>query len=245
MMQNNNTFCRDRFSKYFIWDLKRCWSGFSLTLVILTVMPLIATYVLLNLYTVLDRNVRFGFHSAFSIVMMYLTMLCIGTAMPVKCYGQMRDTGIGTAWITMPASALEKTVGMVILCILALIIGTTGYLAVDALICMADPEYENSLFKDLPSIFSSVDVFPFILYLLGIEFTYIWGAIFFKRAKIAKTSLIIIVLAMALWLLLMLGSYLFVAPSNTLVLAAFILLFTAYDTLVLYMIYRRLKTINH
>ncbi len=243
-MQSNNTFCWGRFSKYFVWDLKRCWSVFGLNLAILAVVPLITAYLACNLITFFAHNYRIGFDCSFSIVVMYMTMLCIGAAMPARCYGHMTERVDGQFWPAIPASVLERTVSMVVICSLALISGTAGYVAIDALIGIADPEYEYYILNPHSRVFASVDIFPLILFLSGIAFTYIWGAVFFKRVKIAWTSLIIMALAVALWLLLMLCSNLFVVESDTTVLSAFILLFAVYDALMLYLIYRRMKTIK-
>ena len=142
----NDIFNFRRFGKYFATDIKTCWSNYGLSLLSISLLVPIVSYVVLTALTLIMTSSWDGPDMGFRVFAFCVAMFCIVVTMPVKCYGRITDKKYGTFWLTLPASGLEKFLSMVIMtCIVVPVTGLAFYLGMDAIICAIDHTCGNSL----------------------------------------------------------------------------------------------------
>ena len=213
----NNTFDFNRFGRYYVSDLKNTFNNTWLTVLLTSLSGLIA-YVfsgLMNLfitgswrsYPLIGRAITF-------VLLLYVLVVII----PSKAYGFFTDKRKGSFYTLIPASPFEKFLSIFInTAILAplsyFIIALTG----DALLCLVDPgcgqllitagaeaaSKFNEFCGDIAeagqiSIFSTGElVCGVILNLISMTMVFLLGALYFKKNKIGKTILALIVVQIA------------------------------------------------
>lgn len=218
----NNTFDFNRFGKYYVSDLKNTFNNTWLTVLLTSLSGLIA-YVfsgLMNLfisghwgsYPLTGRTITF-------VLLLYVLVVIV----PSKAYGFFTDKRKGSFYTLIPASPLEKFLSMfintaILVPLAYFVIALTG----DALLCLVDPSCGQMLITagaeaasefnefcgDIAdagqiSIFSTGElVCGVILNLISMATIFLLGALYFKKNKIGKTILVLIVIQMAFSLVL-------------------------------------------
>lgn len=219
----NDIFNFRRFGKYFISDARSCAANYALSMALISMMGLITYLLYGSIILALDgawESTDGGFRSFAFIICMCVMVI----NMPVKCYGKLTDRKDGSAWLMIPASALEKSASMILMTAVAVPAITMGvYLIVDMLICRIDPTCGTPLFemaRDLFNLFGNFSVsahmeladYPAVadftrqlsspwLYIddfIMVCLTFLLGAIFFKSGKTAKTLLAIFISSMVI-----------------------------------------------
>lgn len=212
----NNTFDFNRFGKYYVSDLKNTFNSTWLTVLLTSLSGLIA-YVfsgLMNLfisghwgsYPLAGRTITF-------VILLYVLIIII----PAKAYGFFTDKRRGSFYTLIPASPLEKFLSMfintaILVPLAYFVIALTG----DALLCLVDhscgqplitagaeaaSEF-NEFCSDLTdagkvNVFSTGElVCGVILNLISTAMIFLLGALYFKKNKIGKTILVLIVVQM-------------------------------------------------
>lgn len=209
----SNTFEIKRFWNYFKWDLRNAKDSYLLSLVICAAMPLFffIFYNLLNIILGADAFETFEVGKYFSLFTAFFVVIL---TFPVKAYGRVTEKRYGTDWILTPASALEKTLSVILItCVVlpvlffamlglwdfllgALFPGTYG----DAVVLKLSTLWEDvsavleETFSGLESILNTT---IFTGWAGGI-LTYTLGSMFFKKAKIGKTILVCMAFGMLL-----------------------------------------------
>lgn len=176
-MKAHDIFNFRRFGKYFASDAKTCAANFGLTLATTSLLPSLAAYVLavgfnllfLGSWTGPGIGLRFG------IFIVSLVFMLIG--MPVNCYGKITQKQYGTFWLNLPASRLEKYLSMIIMsCIIVPVIGITGFLAADSLVCTLDSTCGQSLFRAALALKENAVGFVNDLYSINVDLDIHMGA---------------------------------------------------------------------
>lgn len=198
----------NRFGKYFVTDFKNAWNNFGLSFILICSLP-VATTLLCGLWSVIltsshhwtsiPNAVRFGFYGCAMFVM--LVTLC------TKLYGHVTDKKQGTSFLMIPVSILEKTISMILVVLLVTAAFYLIYLGFDALVCLFDKGCGDSLLKTIVQVdgmaveeinvssFKSVLVWTSITQIINSFLVFLFGAIFFKKSKAAKTILSVFAIA--------------------------------------------------
>jgi hypothetical protein len=215
----NNIFNLQRFSRYFVSDIKRSvWANkYSiLTAACMSLIIYIGTIVMGLIFNFSWEGPQLGFR----VITLLVAFAAIGIVMPSKCYGFVTDKKLGSDWLLIPVSSLEKTLSMILVsCIVIPTIFIIGYLSLDGIICLFDKTCGESIISALaktseivtalsqgitnPDIdISEIESFaknPILLLddVIGSIQIFLLGAIFFKTSKVGKTILSMIALGIA------------------------------------------------
>ena len=213
----NEIFNTRRFGKYLLSDIRNCMAGFGLNTVVISLMGLViyaGTIIMGFIFNGTWEGPGIGFRIATFCIAMFI----FAVSMPVKCYGGITEKRKGTAWLTLPASAAEKFLSIILCTIFIVPIVTGGvYLAIDAILCAFDPTCGTSIFsacretigtllnlaiaseEDVMNIPALGDLihqinnpFLYIDDIIMVGLTFLAGAIWFKKSKTAKTILSVI-----------------------------------------------------
>lgn len=193
----NQIFNFKRFAAYFKFDLASARSNYLLSLLIISFIPLWALIV----YEVCSLISGNGFSegniglqiSSFvtAVVMLWFTA-------PVKLYGHLTEKKAGSAWVMTPASAFEKFLSLLIItCVILPLAGGILLFAVDAVIALLVPGFNEPILSSLPTYAgmigsSDVAISPVAFWASWCETILIFtlGSIWFKKGKIGKTFLV-------------------------------------------------------
>ena len=147
----NDIFDFKRFGNYFVTDIKNAIANYGWSMIILILSGLIAYIVIGLLSTIATYSwqdilngvgvewVHTDVYGRLTIMLIAFTILSF-TA-PTKCYGGLTDKNIGSNFILLPASRLEKFISMILMCCIVIpTVFLAGYLVVDSLICSVCPE---------------------------------------------------------------------------------------------------------
>lgn len=196
----------NRFGKYFTYDLNRAVTRYGLTALIVGLMPLLLLF--FNWFFALlfggDGSANTGVILSWPFIIMIILCMSFGP----RVYGAVTDRKFGTEWITLPASALEKTLSMLLLTCVVLPAAILCLLtASNAVVSLFVPDFGPILpFGPLDEMFQSFGTdsgffnYPLILWLNFSESILIFtlGALCFKRNKVGKTLLCLIGIGMLL-----------------------------------------------
>lgn len=195
-----NIFNLNRFGKYFAHDLRNAKNYYSISLLILSLMP-----VIMYIFTLLFKRIitgEWGIPGISSqISAFFISWITIVLSFPVKVYGRITDKKAGSDWLLLPASGFEKWLSIVLMtCVVLPAAYGVLFFGSDALLSALIPSYGNAaityfstveqLVDEWSSGIVSVKTFP-ILYINAVEVILFFtlGAIYFKRSKASKTIL--------------------------------------------------------
>lgn len=189
----------NRFGKYFTYDLNRAVTRYGLTALIVGLMPLLLLVFSFFFTFIFGGEVMDSASvcNYWPFVAFCILVMSFGP----RVYGAVTDRKLGTEWITLPASAPEKTLSMllmtcVVLPVVMLLLLTLG----NAVVSLFIPDIEPILsFKNLVTVIE-VNIlgddgpyfnFPLVLWLSWCSsiLTFTLGAFCFKRNKVGKTLL--------------------------------------------------------
>lgn len=138
-MKTNDIFNFRRFGRYFTSDLSTCWSNYGLSLLTISILFPVGTYLLTNVFNLVLRSTWDGPDIGLRSFIFIVATICLIVTMPVKCYGKITEKQYGSFFLTLPASRLEKFVSMFLMtCIIVPVLGFTLHLGTDAIICALD-----------------------------------------------------------------------------------------------------------
>lgn len=205
----SDIFSFKRFGNFFVSDFKRCLANYGLSLLILSLTGLMAYLITIFVslifgfgYNVPGIAVRWVI-LAFAFGIMALTI-------PAKCYGYITNKRSGSAYTLLPVSSMEKLISMLLnTAIIIPAIFIIVYVSIDYVIFLLDPNVTFPLFAtEIVDFISQVkfmtegtEVESFTNPFAQIDdhvilmSTFLLGAICFKRAKVARTILVIIVVS--------------------------------------------------
>lgn len=209
----NDTFNFARFRKYYAGDFRNTLNNVWLTVLILSFAGIIA-YLFCGLmsYSFDGHWEPYGLQGRVMVFLLAFYIMLM--SLPSKAYGYFTDKRQGEFFSMIPASALEKTLSMVInLVVIAPIVYLVIALSADALICAVDPRSDgvsivgfvsglNSDINDDPGLFVRGTEFMvtstigFVESIISWVLEFLLGALYFKKNKIGKTILMLIVFNM-------------------------------------------------
>ena len=199
----NNIFDLERFGKYFVYDLKTARSNYGLTMLIVAGMPVIL-YVLSIIFSTIFTQHMQAPSLALRITFLAIASVILIMSFPAQAYGRITDKKSGSEWVLIPASKLEKFLSMVIITgIIVPLVFLALYFLTDAILSLMDPTYTkalvavniNEFINDLGMqgiYFAGRGFWVMFLSLSSSLFTFLLGAVFFRRKKVAKTVLVLI-----------------------------------------------------
>ena len=200
----------NRFGKYFAYDVRSAVSTFGLPMLILGLWPFIWLIFSYLLSFIFGQDIS---SDQTSRIWPYVTMVIVGLTFGARVYGGVTDRRKGTDWIALPASALEKTLSLLLVTCVVAPAALLALTAVsNALVSLSVPDFRALLpFKTLGSLISertdgNYFNIPLILWLNWCEniLFFTLGALCFKRNKVGKSSLCYIGLALLIGIVMML-----------------------------------------
>ena len=265
----NKTFSFQRFSKYFVYDLKSSWHNAGITLLIVSCMP-VFVFAFYELFSLLFAQ-KFGYLNHGAVIAGYVTSFAIAfLSFPTRQYGRITDKKAGSAWVLLPASAFEKFLSMLLICCIVVpAVWISLMAATDGLLSLIFKHYGD---MTLPVIFNGVKAMTDALMAEGFNFgvglgTNFWlnwcadilffalAAIVFKKNKIIYGFLVLWGIGVLLSIILGVGLIMsgntnvdlnvdhesFVKFMNVFILIVYFVEFALLDL----GLYFRIKTIKH
>lgn len=222
---DNNIFNMNRFGRYFKTDVINGAMNYGISLLVLAAMP-VALEVFSGIYGLLFSG-QWGTAGQMARILMFcLFLIVIITTAPSKMYGSLTDKKEGTQFVMLPVSAFEKFLSMILCsCIIVPVLFVLIYFSLDWLITVLDPDAGLSLVAmagdlsdKLTGLLSEIQensandilfdprglvnpwlyIDDFIIWPL----TFLLGAIWFKKSKIAKTIGCYVAISMILGLII-------------------------------------------
>ena len=200
----------NRFGKYFAYDVRSAVSTYGLPMLILGLWPFIWLIFSYLLSFIFGQDIS---SDQTSRIWPYVTMVIVGLTFGARVYGGVTDRRKGTDWIALPASALEKTLSLLLVTCVVAPAALLALTAVsNALVSLSVPYFGEILpFKTLGSLISertdgNYFNVPLILWLNWCEniLFFTLGALCFKRNKVGKSILCYIGLALLIGIVMML-----------------------------------------
>ena len=217
---NTDVLNMNRFGRYLESDIKNAIARYGVSLLVMATMSLTA-YLLAGFFTLIVGE---GWHSLGLVgraAVMGITFLVLVISAPAKIYGFVTDKKDGSDFLMLPASTLEKTLSMIIVCCIMLpFVFFAVYFSLDQIVCLLDRGCGQSLigafienranfmesFNSLNTISSNVlpDMKAITSGWMYIDDTieyfliFLLGAIVFKTSKPAKTIGTLIIISIVL-----------------------------------------------
>lgn len=202
----NNVFDINRFGKYFLYDLRNAKNYYWISMLICGFFPIIV-FAIVELVSILIAGVWVNAGVPVLIASVMMVFIIVPLTFPVKAYGKLTDKKAGSNWLLLPASSFEKWLSMmIIICVIVPVVLCALAIFSGWILSVVFPnlcEYtligllktgSAELAKETDGMIS-VNI-PAILYLSWVEniLCFTLGAIIFKKAKVGKTFLALIVL---------------------------------------------------
>lgn len=196
-LQMNNVFSFNRFGNFFMYELRHIASRFTHDMLTMGILPLMmATFsVILNLIQGEPLT-----HSAFDSTRTMFSVVLILTPViyPARMFGRITDKKAGADWMLIPASGLEKFISVLLINLIVV----PGILVLMLFVCdkllwliFGEMTYGAGFFTTMTDI---VGPELFLLALSGFvnsSLTFLLGAVCFRKAKVAKTILVLFALS--------------------------------------------------
>ena len=142
---NNDVLNMNRFGRYLVTDIKNAIARYGVSLLVIATVALTG-YLLVGFFTMI---VGAGWQSmpvAGRLFMMVLSFIVLTISAPAKIYGFITDKKEGSSFLMVPASSLEKTISMILVCCVILPFAFFAvYLSLDQIICLIDSKCGDSL----------------------------------------------------------------------------------------------------
>lgn len=208
----NKTFSFERFCKYFTYDIKQAYNKFGISALILGLTPLVIfLFFIFFKYisgVLAGEDVMDSFNGVHKIGVIALVMeyLILMISSPSKIYGDLTDRRAGSNFKLIPASVFEKWLSMILvvgivvpLATLTVTIITDSALGLlfknmyHGIILTAIPEFLERFSQEVENnisiAFGGLTFWSWLINVLAFTL----GAICFKRAKPAKTILVMMI----------------------------------------------------
>ena len=142
---NNEVLNMNRLGRYLVTDVKNAIARYGISLLVIATVSLTG-YLLVGFFTMI---VGAGWQStpvAGRLMMMLISFIVLTISAPAKIYGFITDKKEGSAFLMVPASSLEKTLSMILVCCVILPFAFFAvYLSLDQIVCLIDAKCGDSL----------------------------------------------------------------------------------------------------
>lgn len=203
-----------RFGRFLLYDLRNAKNYFWLSLLICAAMPMIS-FAIAQMFARLFVGTWIDEGFPIQLMSVILATIVVILTFPVKAYGSITDKRAGSNWLMIPASAEEKTLSVIVTSCVALPLAFfTLILGFDALTGLMFPDYwpaplitrmcefGDSLKAQTEGVVE-MNIFNLVSYCWASNIlTFILGSIFFKKAKIGKTFLVLFLIGQVVSMLL-------------------------------------------
>ena len=133
----NETFSFPRFRNYFVYDLKQLWRNNGRAVIVLGGLSLLSYLLWVTCALIFTHGWQAPTLAARG------TIFYIGALILVlyntRSYGYLTEKKAGSAWLMVPASALEKFISMMIITVFVFPLSyVASYMLIDGVICLID-----------------------------------------------------------------------------------------------------------
>lgn len=203
----NNVFDINRFGKFVLYELKRAYSNSGLSALICAGMPAIM-FVFAQLFSLIfsgEMSVQTG--QLYGLIAGTASLVAVVVAMPAKLFGQITDKRFGSDWLMVPASTLEKSLGIILVsAVIFPLVVCALFLSIDCSMSLIFGKYYGANLLDSMGVISNmisestkggleINIGGMsILELSEYMLIFTLGALCFKTNKPAKTILTLIII---------------------------------------------------
>lgn len=142
---NNDVLNMNRLGRYLVTDVKNAIARYGVSLLVIATVALTG-YLLVGFFTMI---VGAGWQSmpvAGRLFMMVMSFIVLTISAPAKIYGFITDKKEGSSFLMVPASSLEKTISMILVCCVIVPFAFFAvYLSLDQIVCLFDGKCGDSL----------------------------------------------------------------------------------------------------
>ena len=206
----NNVFDFKRFGNYFLYDLRRAKNNYSISLLVIGLLP-VALYIITQFFSLITGNGVTELSDVPKIVAIFAGIAIVMLSAGARIYGSITEKRAGSDYLMLPVSTLEKWLSMVlVVCIVLPVVLFVLLFASDAVMSLFFPntyghrlfqmDFARGVFDGLTSDEGVYFNLPAALFLGWCESMLIFtlGAVCFKKAKVAKTLLCIMGFSMVI-----------------------------------------------
>lgn len=142
---NNDIFNMNRMGRYLVTDIKNAIARCGISFLVMATVSLTA-YLLVGFFTMIVGAGWYSLEVAPRSVIMGITLVVLTLSAPAKIYGFITDKKEGSSFLMVPASSLEKTLSMIIVCCVVVPFAFFAvYLSLDQILCLIDNRCGDSL----------------------------------------------------------------------------------------------------
>lgn len=142
---NNDVLNMNRFGRYLVTDIKNAIARYGISFLIMATVSL-TSYLLVGFFTMIVGTGWYSLEVPPRSVILGITLLVLVITAPAKIYGFITDKKEGSSFLMVPASSLEKTLSMLIVCcVIVPFVFFAVYLSLDQILCLIDGRCGDSL----------------------------------------------------------------------------------------------------
>jgi len=217
---NNDVFNMNRFGRYLVTDIRNAIARYGVSFLLMATVSL-TSYLLVGFFTMIIGTGWQSMEVGSRTMVMGITLVVLTLSAPSKIYGFITDKKEGSSFLMIPASSLEKSLSMIIVCcVIVPFVFFAVYLSLDLILCLIDSNCGDSLiiavnsgqtfltdiFRKasmesgnlIPDYSSLVSPWTYIDDLAQGFLIFLMGALLFKSSKPAKTVGCLILLSIVL-----------------------------------------------
>ena len=217
---NNDVLNMNRFGRYLVTDIKNAIARYGISFLIMATISL-TSYLLVGFFAAIVGAGWYSLEVAPRTVIMGITLIVLTITAPAKIFGFVTDKKEGSSFLMIPASSLEKTLSMIIVCCVIVPFAFFAvYMSLDQILCLIDSRCGDSIaiavnsgqtiLNDafhkvslesnsvIPDYSSFSSVWMYLDDLAQGFLIFLLGALLFKSSKPAKTIGCLILLSIAL-----------------------------------------------
>ena len=217
---NTDVLNMNRFGRYLVTDIKNAIARYGISFLIMATFSL-TSYLLAGFFSTIVGGGWYSLEVAPRTVIMGITLIVLTITAPAKIFGFITDKKEGSSFLMIPASSLEKTLSMIIVCCVIVPFAFFAvYMSLDQILCLIDRSCGDSLIvainngqtllteafrkintesqNVIPDYSSFTSVWMYLDDLAQGFLIFLLGALLFKSSKPAKTIGCLILLSIAL-----------------------------------------------
>lgn len=209
----NETFSFQRFWNYFKYDLTQLWRHNGLAVVMLGFISLIV-YLVWVIFSVIFTGSWNAPGIEARIVVFFIGWIILVLGM-TRTYGYLTQKRAGSAWLMVPASALEKFISMLIITLILMPLAFfASYMLIDGALALIDPTVGKAILASSGDLMAFVNhalevsaqkgvefnlklmAFPLILQCMYNILYFLFCGVIFKKWKLAGAFAILVGIGM-------------------------------------------------
>ncbi len=217
---NNDVLNMNRFGRYLVTDIKNAIARYGISFLIMATISL-TSYLLVGFFATIVGAGWYSLETEPRTVIMGITLIVLTITAPAKIFGFVTDKKEGSSFLMVPASSLEKTLSMIIVCCVVVPFAFFAvYLSLDQILCLIDSRCGDSIViavnngqtllneafhkaslesqNIIPDYSSFSSVWMYLDDLAQGFLIFLLGALLFKSSKPAKTIGCLILFSIAL-----------------------------------------------